>query len=259
VTTTRLRAERLDRSELERRILTATVDLIARTGLDAVSMRVVATEAGVQTPTLYRLFTDKDALLRRVAAFAFEGYLADKHLVLTGDDPATDLRLGWDLHLGFGLDHPAVYSLVFGSTGPSAEPAAEEAHELLLAVLRRAADRGVLTTSVAEAAVRVHAATVGATFFLLGLAPERRDPSLVAPLREVVLSSLLTTAPRGDTAPPAPGDAAVHARALAERLSSGTTRTAVPGDLRPAEVALLRDWLDRIATSPTQHQEEHAG
>ncbi len=252
-----LRSDRLGRDEVERRVLVAAADLLARSGLDEVSMRAVAAAAGVQTPTLYRLFEDKQTLLRRLTAFAFERYLAEKHQTLTGDDPVTDLLLGWDLHVDFGLDNPAVYSLMFARADSGPNPAAEEAAQLLLDVLQRAAARGVLTTSVEEAAVRVHAATVGATLYLLGLPAGQRDRARVAPLRDAVLASLRTTATLTTTAapattapgaePPGPEEVRARARALLTALPVDEGPTPVPAGLRSTELPLLRDWLERIS------------
>src|SRR3954470_7132492 len=80
------------------RIVAAAARRLAEGGPDAVSTRAVSAAAGVQPPTIYRLFGDKEGLLDAVAAHGFQAYLATKTIVPQSDDPVADLRRGWDLH-----------------------------------------------------------------------------------------------------------------------------------------------------------------
>ncbi|MFC7739831.1 TetR/AcrR family transcriptional regulator [Nocardiopsis composta] len=106
--------------EPRRRILEAAAGLLAEGGPEAASTRAVAAAAGVQAPTLYRLFGDKQGLLEALAAHGFERYLADKQELGATDDPVADLRRGWDLHVDFGLARPALYVLMYGTPGRAA-------------------------------------------------------------------------------------------------------------------------------------------
>ncbi|MEV0676414.1 TetR family transcriptional regulator [Actinosynnema sp. NPDC050436] len=101
----------------------AAAGLLAEGGIDAVSTRAVAAAAGVQAPALYRLFGAKQGLLDAVAAHGFERYLAAKLTSPPGADPVEDLRRGWDVHVGFGLAHPAFYVLMYGVARPGRRPA----------------------------------------------------------------------------------------------------------------------------------------
>lgn len=235
------------RADVERRILEATAELVARMGLEEVSMRAVAAAAGLQTPALYRVFEDKNALLRRLTTFAFERYLAAKQDALTLIDPVGDLSRGWDLHVGFGLANPQLYPLMFGGLRVGSvddEPqAVHQAYDVLVGVLRRIAGRGLLTTTVESAAVRIYAATLGATFFLLGLPPGRRDPAVVLPLRDSVFRSVVTDR---DAANDRASTLAGSVRAVLAHLPDDADPSDRPGILRPAELALLRDWLQRL-------------
>jgi AcrR family transcriptional regulator len=49
---------------LEERLVTAALRLLDEHGLEAVTMRSVAAAAGTSTPTLYKRFADRDALLK---------------------------------------------------------------------------------------------------------------------------------------------------------------------------------------------------
>lgn len=109
------------------------------------STRAIAAAAGVQAPTLYRLFGDKQGLLDAVTAYGFERYLAEKKTLVPSHDPVADLQRGWDNHVEFGLTHPAFYVLMYGVTRPERRPAAaEEAYRMLLALLERVAAAGRL-------------------------------------------------------------------------------------------------------------------
>ena len=69
--------------------------------------RSVALAAGVQAPTIYRLFGDKNGLLDAVAEHGFATYMARKPPGDPTADPVESLRAGWELHVGFGLANPS--------------------------------------------------------------------------------------------------------------------------------------------------------
>ncbi|WP_033213516.1 TetR/AcrR family transcriptional regulator [Kitasatospora phosalacinea] len=237
------------RRDARRQVLQVAAELLEEGGSGAVSTRAVAAAAGITAPALYRMFEDKDRLLAELAAYGFETYLAEKReaLALTPDDPVADLHRGWDLHVDFGLRHPAFYVLMYGTVQPGRRPpAADEAHALLVALLSRTADAGRLRIPVARAARVIHAATTGATLALIGEEPSRRDLAVSTRLRDTVIASVTTDAP----APSGPDlasralalDAALHAA-----LAAGPS-AANPGvPLREAEAALLREWLQQLA------------
>jgi TetR/AcrR family tetracycline transcriptional repressor len=98
--------ERLSRDAVAR----AALDLVDAEGLDALTVRRLATGLGVTPMALYWHFKDKDALLDGVA----EQLLADVAL------PPADAAAGWDAQLRVALEallaglaaHPAVAELV---------------------------------------------------------------------------------------------------------------------------------------------------
>ncbi|GII88196.1 TetR family transcriptional regulator [Sphaerisporangium siamense] len=222
------------------RVLRAAADLLAEGGRDAVSTRAVGAAAGVQAPTLYRLFGDKDGLLAAVAAYGFEDYLTSKTRMGRSDDPVADLRRGWDLHVGFGLSRPAFYVLMYGDAHPGVcSPAARRAASMLEQIITHIADAGRLKTSVGRAAGMVHAAGVGVTLSLIATAPEERDPEISTVTREAVLGAIVT----GDEEPGPDPRAGVAGRAMALRAALAGHET----PLSPAERVLLAEWLDRLA------------
>ena len=220
------------------RIVAAAAGLLAVGGREAVSTRAVSAAAGVQAPTIYRLFGDKQGLLEAVAAHGFTAYLNDKTDMKPSDDPVEDLRTGWDLHVGFGLANPALYSLMYGDPRPGASaPAAVAAAEVLAGHIRRIAEAGRLRVSEERAAHLVHAAGCGTTLTLIALPENRRDPALSDTAREAVIAAITTDAPGAAT--PGPVSAAIALRAVLPQTAALTLH----------ERALLQEWLDRIARS----------
>jgi AcrR family transcriptional regulator len=220
------------------RIIEAAAALLAEGGREAVSTRAVGAAAGVQAPTIYRLFGDKQGLLDAVAGHAFAGYVRSKSTLARTADPVDDLRRGWDLHVGFGLAHPAFYALVYGEPRPGVEtPAAREAAAILAGQVRRIAEAGRLRVSEERAAHLIHAAGSGMTFTLIALPPEQRDPALSVLAREAVLAAVTTDAPT-------PTDAGLVGHAVALRAALPEAKV-----LTEPERGLLAEWLDRIATA----------
>ncbi|WP_262705392.1 MULTISPECIES: TetR/AcrR family transcriptional regulator [Streptomyces] len=218
------------------RIVAAAARLLSDGGPDAVSTRAVSSAAGVQPPTIYRLFGDKQGLLDAVVAYGFAEYVNSKAAEEPTDDPVEDLRAGWDQHIGLGLANPALYSLMYGGHRPGvSSPAAVTAFEMLARLIRRIAEAGRLAIPEERAAALVHAAGCGTTFTLIATPEDRRDPELSRTAREAAIAAITTDAPAATE--PGPVAAAVTLRAALPRTDA----------LTAPERGLLREWLDRIA------------
>ncbi|WP_405166661.1 TetR/AcrR family transcriptional regulator [Nocardia sp. NBC_01499] len=227
------------------RILSAAVTLLADAGPSGLSTRAVATAAGVQTPTLYRLFGDKDALLDAVASFGFESYLADKRAFLPSQDPVEDLRRGWETHVEFGLANPAIYTLMYANLRPDRHPAAvTENRAILRGMLERANEQGLLRVSVEAAMVAIEASTTGAVLLLLAQPEQARDAQLIRPLRDIVLDALTEQAvPRADDRCPI----ADRAQSLLGIITpAGNADPVTDAGFSVFEAGLLREWLTRL-------------
>jgi AcrR family transcriptional regulator len=222
------------------RLLCAATDLLKREGRDAVSTRAVSAAAGVQPPALYRLFGDKDGLLDEVADVGFQEYLADKvALGENPDDPISDLRRLWDLHVSFGVSQPHLYRLMYGEGGkPETSRAGRATVEMLRTHLARVAAAGLLRMSVDRATQLLHANGVGVVLTYLSTPPDMRDPELTVVAREHVLRSITTVDDRATTDTSIPSRAAALMEALHGRRAGGLTE---------AESAVLTEWLKRIA------------
>ena len=218
------------------RIVEAAGRLLEQDGEDAVSTRAVSAAAGVQAPTIYRLFGDKQGLLDAVVTHGFETYLAENLRTQESDDPVADLRAGWDLHIRLALERPALYTLMYTRPrGQGHSPAARAAFAVLAALVHRIAVAGRLRVPEQRAVDLLHAAGSGTAFSLIALPPDRRDPGLSGAARDAVLAAITTDG--SADAPAGPTAAAVALRAALDGIDV----------LSAAERALLREWLDRVA------------
>ncbi|MFD0256855.1 TetR/AcrR family transcriptional regulator [Kitasatospora indigofera] len=233
------------------RIIEAATRLLAEQGREAVSTRAVSAAAGVQAPTIYRLFGDKQGLLDAVAAHGFARHLGEKTALAPTDDPVEDLRTGWNLNLEFGLANPALYTLMYAEPRPGEpSPAAVTALGILTAYVRRIAEAGRLRVDVSRATQLIHATGGGTTLALIATPPDQRDLTVSHLAREAVLAAITTEAPAtGTTAttahgPAAPAVATPGPATAATTLRALLSRTDV---LTPGEQALLTELLDRIS------------
>jgi AcrR family transcriptional regulator len=221
---------------VRRRVLEAAAALIARGGRDAATTRAVAAAAGVQAPTIYRLFGDKRGLLDAVAEHCVAEYVAEKSTREPHPDPVEDLRNGWDVHVAFGLAHPELFALMSQSTA-AGEPSAAVAagHEVVRRRLAKIALAGRLRVSEARAAALLTASCVGTVLTLLSQGEHERDPGLSAAAREALLTAITGEAPASESASP---------RGLAAALRAFLPEAKV---LTAGETHLLQELLDRIA------------
>ncbi|MBB5874442.1 AcrR family transcriptional regulator [Allocatelliglobosispora scoriae] len=95
------------------RLLAAAREILLVEGAAAVSMRRVATAAGVTAMTIYRHFANRDALLAAVADASF----AEIAQRWAARPRAADFDTRWsellDDHLDFALGEPRLYDFVF--------------------------------------------------------------------------------------------------------------------------------------------------
>ena len=103
------------------------LELIAKHGVEGFSLRQAATALGVAPSAVYRHFADKSELLSALAHDGFQamGALWLERVAQTdlqiGDNPAlrslARFSVGADAYFQFGLDHPALFQLMFGPFG----------------------------------------------------------------------------------------------------------------------------------------------
>lgn len=202
--------------------------------------RRVAERAGVQAPTIYRLFGDKDGLLEAVAEHVMTSFVVGKSRAMAAAeaadvDPLEDLRSSWRRQVEFGLANPAVHRLLSDPDRAAGSPAARAGREVLASRVHRLAVAGLLRVPEPHAVDLIQAAGTGAIHVLLATPEQTRDPDLAEAMMEAVLAAILVDDPGG--VPAGPVSAAVALRAVAPDLEV----------LSAAERRLLAEWLDRVA------------
>jgi len=226
------------RNDLRAGIVEAAARLLREQGVRAVTTRGVAEAAGVQAPTIYRLFGDKDGLVDAVAEHIMATYVAAKSST-TVDDPLANLRLGWQTHVDFGLANPELYALLSTPGRSEPSPATTAGIEVLRARVHRLAEAGLLKVDEERAVMMIHAAGTGTILALLAQPPATRDPGLADAMYDSVLRGILATTP-------AAPDATTSTIAV-------TFAAALPDlpALTDAERTLMAEWLKRsLAAGP---------
>ena len=234
------------------RILQAAAELLAEGGSEAVSTRAVSARAGVQAPTLYRLFGDKQGMLDALISYGFDRYLADKKVGHERPGPAATaspidvLRVGWDLHVEFGLTQPALYALMYGGAAhPGQQPAAaKDAHQKLLEVMEQVAATGALCVPADIAARMIQSAAIGVTLTLIAHPDSPATDGLSTRVRDAILGAVTVD----------PDERAQRDKGSADGLAALALALDVlvkdrPEVLSEGESALLHEWLRRLATS----------
>jgi len=224
--------------ETKDRIVDAAAQLMHEHGPSGVTTRGVAQRAGVQAPTIYRLFGDKGGLLDAVAEHVMSTFVAAKAAVVdaaavNGVDALDDLRDGWRTQIDFGVANPAVFRLLSDPERVVRSPAAEIGRRVLEARVHRVAEAGRLRVSEHRAVDAIQAAGVGAITVILSTPPEKRDPAFADDLYAAVMSQILTDAPVMNDS--IVKTASVTLRALTPQLDM----------LSEAEKQVLDEWLDR--------------
>ncbi len=123
--------------ELRTALVGAALDLLAKDGADAVSLRAVARRAGVSAMAPYRHYPDKEALLAAVAVQGFDGL---RDVLRAADDaaPADQALVEQAVaYVRYALENPALFRLMFGpkrlGTHPELTAAGEAAYAVLAA------------------------------------------------------------------------------------------------------------------------------
>ncbi|MFJ2032834.1 TetR/AcrR family transcriptional regulator [Streptosporangium sp. NPDC087985] len=117
------RAERHERTKAE--ILDAAWEVARAEGLAGLTLRDVARKVGMRPPSVYSYFDSKHAIYDAMYAQGCREFLdRGTRLALTGD-PLRDLTTGSRMFVGFCVEDPARYQLMFQRTIPGFEPSAE--------------------------------------------------------------------------------------------------------------------------------------
>jgi AcrR family transcriptional regulator len=136
-------------NEIADAVVDAAVRLVEAEGPDALTVRGIATEAGVAPMAVYNHFGGKDGVVDRVFIRGFDRLRA-MFADIGGEDPLEDLFVAGRRYRRNALDHPAMYAVMFDRAVTGFEPSDEaKLHALasfdeLVRLVRRAMDLGAL-------------------------------------------------------------------------------------------------------------------
>jgi len=228
------------RDSIRERIIDAAAGLLSEQGRAAVTTRGVAERAGVQAPTIYRLFGDKDGLLDAVAEHVMVSFATAKASAVASAaaiDPVDGLRHGWDMTIDFGLANPGLFVFFSDPARGQRSPAVQAGTQLLAERVHRVALTGRLRVSEERAVELIYAAGTGAILAILARPAAGRGRRLADTMFDAVLCQILAQA--DDSREAAAGGITAHAVAL--RANAAQLRS-----LSAGERALLAEWLERI-------------
>lgn len=125
---------------VRRRLLEATSEIIAQQGVDALSMRKVATKANTTTTAIYSLFGSRGALMDAVVSEGFERFAVHLRSVVHTNDPVADLLALGKAYRANALENSHFYRVMFNSTlGSSTPERSTETFDMLVDAVERAA------------------------------------------------------------------------------------------------------------------------
>jgi AcrR family transcriptional regulator len=162
-------------------LLTAGERLIASQGIDALSLRAVADDAGTTTRAIYSLFGSKDALVGALGVRAMGLLARGVPAVEESGDPVEDVVRAGLVFRRFAVEHPALFSVAFHRASarvwPRFRDAAVEAFGTLERWFEPLEAQGLLGgRTVAEAAQQFDALCEGLAWVELRGNPLRPDP-----------------------------------------------------------------------------------
>lgn len=104
--------------DLRKALLETAKRKIAREGVDALSLRKLAEEAGVSRTAPYHHFKDKQALLSAIAAEGFEQWQRVAKQIFDDQTISPNARFRQFIHryIRFAAANPELYDLMFGRT-----------------------------------------------------------------------------------------------------------------------------------------------
>lgn len=114
-TTTYPVRETYHHGDLRRTLITVATDAITELGPTKTSLREAARRAGVSGPAALHHFKDKSALLAAVAICGFEELISRRERLVEGQtSPEKRLRIYVEAYVGFAIEKPAIFNLMFG-------------------------------------------------------------------------------------------------------------------------------------------------
>jgi AcrR family transcriptional regulator len=148
-------------------LLAAGERAVTEGGLEALSVRGVATEAATTTRAVYSLFGSRDGLIAALGAHTYHLLGASLERLPQTADPQADMVEAGLMFRRFALEHPALFSIGIQRTStselwPQFSAAASDSLAVLSGRLARLQDKNLLGgRTVREATIQFHALCEG--------------------------------------------------------------------------------------------------
>jgi AcrR family transcriptional regulator len=167
-------------------LLAAAERIVQEHGVEALSVRGVASEVGTTTRAVYSVFGSKDGLIAALGAHAFDLLGAGLEALPATDDPRSDLIEAGLMFRRFAIEHPSLFAIGVQRGGPPSVPrapvraAANTALQILNVKVGRLEDAEQLgERTIDDATLQFHALCEGlAALELRGVATPRRAPAI---------------------------------------------------------------------------------
>jgi len=169
VTGTRVRAAKGQGGLLREQLLDIAGQLLEDGGPAALTIRAVATSAGVTPPAVYLHFASKRELVHATCLRVWSSLFTELEAVSQGaQDPVTALHETCVAYIAFGLRHPAQYRLVMDGEATEASRQNEDAcFRYFRDKVAACADAGVPVASTTETARLLCSGVHGAVSLLI--------------------------------------------------------------------------------------------
>lgn len=143
--------------QLRNGILEQALNIIISGGMDALTMRNLASRTGMTAPNLYNYFSGKDEIYISIVIRGFEMLHADLKAAYDGNDkPSTRARTMIDAYMRFGMTRPQYYDIMFTRPTPKYNDYVGTPFETLSRIELR------ISMEIAELALNTAAALTGA-------------------------------------------------------------------------------------------------
>jgi AcrR family transcriptional regulator len=149
------RGPRTASADVERALLEAAERLLETEGPDALSVRRIASEAGVAPMSVYNRFEGKNGIVDELFTRGFDE-LSERMRSIDVRDPIEALHETGRRYGAFGREHPAMYAVMFEQAVPGYEPSEEaivhasRCFEELATHVRRAMAAGAIVDGDAQ-------------------------------------------------------------------------------------------------------------
>ena len=170
--------------DLKNALIKAGVEILAKEGVDGLSLRKVAQKAGVSHSAPYSHFPDKQSLIAAISTEGFNQLYAELDAAISShaNDPKRQLLEGMRAYIRFGMENADTFKIMFSGVlekekeYPSFVEISGETFQLVVGVVRACQDSGVLGATPPE---MLAVAVWGQVHGIVSLALEGQIPHTV--------------------------------------------------------------------------------